>query len=289
MILKIAGWYIEIDCSTEVAQCFPNWEPFLVNDEIIPDNYLLCRIHTGVSLPVETSAPILTNQLEERLLSLWIYPSFCYIHIAFDGGRGYSLRADRDWRHVTIDWTFSDMLSCQALNDFLMISYVYSAAFHDTIMIHASSVVIDGEGCAFIGPSGVGKSTHSRLWLDHIPHARLLNDDQPILRRMPDGRVYIYGSPWSGKTFCYHNEGALLKSLFFMQQAVKNRAFRLSSLETFGRLLESVSAVIRDSRSFAGISDTLAYVAGNVPAYLLQNRPDKDAALMSARLMSCSD
>lgn len=35
----------------------------------------------------------------------------------------------------------------------------------------------------FLGESGTGKSTHTRLWLENIPGSRLLNDDSPVLRR----------------------------------------------------------------------------------------------------------
>ena len=105
------------------------------------------------------------------------------------------------------------------LNDFIMISFIYSAAFHGGALIHASCIAIDDKGVAFVGPSGIGKSTHSQLWLKHIPGARLLNDDQPILRLMPGGEVMLFGSPWSGKTSCYINEGVRLETIFRMEQA----------------------------------------------------------------------
>ena len=72
-------------------------------------------------------------------------------------------------------------------------------SFAGVVLIHASCVALDEEGVAFIGPSGIGKSTHSGLWLKHIPGTRLLNDDQPALRLcfLPadnDGaRGYWYG------------------------------------------------------------------------------------------------
>ena len=60
-----------------------------------------------------------------------------------------------------------------------------------------------------MGKSGTGKSTHSRLWLENVPGATLLNDDNPIVRLTLVGAI-VYGSPWSGKTPCYKNESAPL-------------------------------------------------------------------------------
>jgi hypothetical protein len=142
-------------------------------------------------------------------------------------------------------------------------------------------VAVHENGCAFVGPSGIGKSTHSRLWLQHIPGARLLNDDQPVLRLHPDGTVMLYGSPWSGKTTCYHNEGVRLKALFFMQQAMENRLTRLSGIETFQQLMKATSLMGRDTITFQAISQTQATICGAVPAYRFQNQPTEEAAALS--------
>jgi hypothetical protein len=142
-------------------------------------------------------------------------------------------------------------------------------------------VAVQEQGCAFIGPSGIGKSTHSRLWLQHIPGARLLNDDQPVLRLHPDGTVMLYGSPWSGKTTCYHNEGVRLKALFFMQQASENAITRLSGIETFQQLMKATSLMGRDTITFQAISQTQAAICGAVPAYRFQNQPTEEAAALS--------
>ena len=129
--------------------------------------------------------------------------------------------------------------------------------------------------------SGIGKSTHSRLWTRYIPGAWLLNDDQPVLRCMPDGSVRIYGSPWSGKTFCYENQSARLRALFFMEQASANRLLPVSRVEAFRKLMAATSLIGRDALTFSAISETQACIAGAVPGFILENRPEKAAALLS--------
>jgi hypothetical protein len=51
-----------------------------------------------------------------------------------------------------------------------------------TAAIHASVIIHENQAVLFLGESGTGKSTHTRLWLENIPGTRLLNDDSPILR-----------------------------------------------------------------------------------------------------------
>ena len=43
--------------------------------------------------------------------------------------------------------------------------------------IHSSTIVCKGKANLFLGESGTGKSTHTRLWLNNIEGSRLLNDD----------------------------------------------------------------------------------------------------------------
>ncbi|RZF61691.1 hypothetical protein [Sphingobacterium corticibacterium] len=64
----------------------------------------------------------------------------------------------------------------------LMVTYGQAVLSFSTILLHASVIEQDGQGYAFLGKSGTGKSTHSRLWLLHIPNAALLNDDNPAIR-----------------------------------------------------------------------------------------------------------
>ena len=50
-----------------------------------------------------------------------------------------------------------------ALDNALMLLFAMSTAALDTLEIHSSVTMCDGKGYAFLGKSGTGKSTHSRL------------------------------------------------------------------------------------------------------------------------------
>ena len=102
---------------------------------------------------------------------------------------------------VYVQSSRAERLSKFALDNALMLMYAAGTIGEDTLLIHASVIMNDDEGFVFLGRSGTGKSTHSRLWLENIEGSQLLNDDNPVVRKI-DGQVRVFGSPWSGKTPC---------------------------------------------------------------------------------------
>ena len=280
MRLSIAGLLVDVAVDASVVEALPNLHPFVVScgDEASA----ICEIHTGQHIQGEEVPPVLTSHSEEKTIRVWFKPDACKLSLYSPRtDRTYWLQADRHWCTVQTDWIPDSFEAYVCLNDILMIAFVYRSAFYHTVTVHASAVAVQEQGCIFVGPSGIGKSTHSRLWLQHIPGACLLNDDQPVLRLHPDGTVRLYGSPWSGKTSCYHNEGVRLKAIFFMQQALENHLTRLSGIETFQQLMKATSLMGRDTLTFKAISQTQAVVCGAVPAYRFQNRPTGEAAALS--------
>ena len=196
--------------------------------------------------------------------------------------RQYTMWVRDDWQTFSVDIPVWDEYAYIALNELLMIVFIYSSAKRDTIFIHSSAIKYGNEAVSFIGHSGVGKSTHSRLWLTYIESSELLNDDQPALR-IHKGKVMIYGTPWSGKTPCYKNESAVLKAFFFMQQALDNKAIPMEPMQAFQQLLASCSMIQDERVSFNRIINTLSKVVALVPSFTLQNRPEEAAALLSFR------
>lgn len=89
-------------------------------------------------------------------------------------------------------------------------------------MLHSSAVVVDGYAYLFSADSGTGKSTHTRLWLEHFGEkAFIINDDKPVLR-CENGEWYVYGTPWSGKTNLNVNAKAKLGAIVFLERSQNN-------------------------------------------------------------------
>ena len=159
----------------------------------------------------------------------------------------------------------------------LMISFAFAGSFHQTLLIHASTVLNSGYGYAFTAKSGTGKSTHTALWMKHIPGTELMNDDNPIVRVIGD-EVFIYGSPWSGKTPCYRQIKAPLGAVTRIDRAKQNSIEKLSPIEAFASLLPSCSTMKWDEDIFNGICNTVTRVVEITNSYILHCLPDQEAA-----------
>ena len=164
------------------------------------------------------------------------------------------------------------------LNNSLMLLYAFSTANKGALEMHSSVIMQGGKGFLFLGKSGTGKSTHSRLWLKYIPGSELLNDDNPILRLMPDGSARVYGSPWSGKTPCYKAQDVPVGAVVRLSQAPENCITRLTLVQAYASLMASASS-FRPLKELAdGWHHTLEGLASCVPCYHLDCLPDQAAA-----------
>lgn len=151
----------------------------------------------------------------------------------------------------------------------------------NTVAIHTSTIVCAGKAVLFLGESGTGKSTHTRLWREHIEGAFLLNDDSPIIRII-DGKPWVYGSPWSGKTPCYKNESYPLAACVRLSQAPYNQIKKLSIAQGYGALHPSCPPNFAYSDElYDYISDFLGSLLSAVPVYHLACLPDAAAARLS--------
>lgn len=149
------------------------------------------------------------------------------------------------------------------------------------VAVHSSVIVYSGEAVMFLGESGTGKSTHTRLWRETILGAELLNDDSPYVR-VHDGRLYAYGSPWSGKTACYRNESYPVRGVVRLSQAPYNAIHRLPGVRAIGALLPSLPpAFAFDAQAEDAIMATLSEIITHTKVYHLECLPDAAAARLS--------
>lgn len=250
-----------------------NYVPFRIQEEEVSS--LLFEVSFR-NLPEIKGKLTRSYQVDQIALFIYLAKDGCDVIARSDNGKEYKFRARRQWTKIEMDLTFEDKEEYGILNYLLMLAFIYSSSLRDTVLVHASCIRCNDWAVAFLGHSGVGKSTHSRLWLEHIEGASLLNDDQPAVRLI-DGVAYIYGTPWSGKTHCYKNERACLKALFLMEQADKNEIKTLSPFVAFRRLLASCSMMQEERMTFNCIVKTLVAIAENIQVCELKNKPEREA------------
>lgn len=187
------------------------------------------------------------------------------------------LQVSPDFKQAVIATRGEDTSRTFAVNNALMLMYTFASADKGTLLVHASVIKNDGRGYLFLGKSGMGKSTHSSLWLKHIAGSELLNDDNPVVRVGEEGAT-VYGSPWSGKTPCYKNECARINAFVQIKQKPENRIARELTLRAFAVLLPSMSTMKWDKHVHGHICDSVAKLIEKVPLYTLGCRPEKEAA-----------
>lgn len=165
----------------------------------------------------------------------------------------------------------------QVLTSLIRIVYAQAVLTRQAISVHASVVVKDQKAFLFMGKSGTGKSTHSRLWLRSVPGCQLLNDDNPIVV-MTDNGPWVFGSPWSGKTPCYENRQYPIEGIVRLQQAERNRLVLCKDVEAFALLLPGCSVIRKEHRLVNALCSTLVRLVEQVRIGRMECRPDEEAA-----------
>jgi hypothetical protein len=197
-----------------------------------------------------------------------------YFEFQLWGRRAAYMLTDTSYREAQV---VLDRERLFGINNALMVMYALATANSQTALFHSSVVSCDGKGYMFLGKSGTGKSTHSSLWLKHIAGTELVNDDNPVVRQLPDG-IYVFGSPWSGKTPCYRNVSYPVGGIVQLSQAPYNKIRRLRPLEAYAALVPSISGKRWDAAVADGLHETENLLAGHVAVWHLDCLPDVDAA-----------
>lgn len=155
----------------------------------------------------------------------------------------------------------------------------------NTLLLHGSTVGVDGAAYLFTAPCGTGKSTHTRFWRENFgPNAVMVNDDKTFLWISPEG-VFAYGSPWSGKHGLHSNICLPLKGICFLRRGAED-LIRQVKPEDYIRELRHQSLIPEDSCGRAKALALVDALAQNVPLWEMECRKNPEAALVSYRAMS---
>ena len=96
------------------------------------------------------------------------------------------------------------------------------------VSIHAAAVALDGQALLFTGPSGIGKSTRAKVWIDTLG-AELISGDRPLLNVET---MEILGVPWDGKEQCFRNTRLPLGAICEVYRAESPRVRRLTPAQS---------------------------------------------------------
>lgn len=284
---QIAEHYfrLELEDISLIPELMPSYKPFEV--EHVDDGECLFTLRLGVEVGVPEQAKY--QSLYWEGIHCRVYESE-YALLASLGRQAERprcyLRANKEMSVWDCDLRLQSLDEAYYLRSFIIAAYGLSSAYRSTLKLHASCIELGGQALLFLGESGTGKSTHSRLWLEHIPGATLLNDDEPILRLFDDGSVRVYGAPWSGSTDCYRQASAELKGIVRLYQAPENRLSRIGGIDAFSAMTISTASFPLDKRHFALVQSLIFDLLERIPVYALECRPDREALSLTEALLS---
>ncbi len=140
---------------------------------------------------------------------------------------------------------------------------------------HASVIAYNGAAVMFAAKSGVGKSTHSELWKEHLS-AEIINGDHAIVRII-DGCPVVFGSPWSGTSPYKKRTSAPLRAIVLLEQSDKNTISRLDLLSASRGFLPHCYISYWNEISATCSLRHIDTVLHTIPVYHLMCLPNKEA------------
>ena len=152
---------------------------------------------------------------------------------------------------------------------------------YDGAVFHGAVIEFLGKAYLITARSGVGKTTHVRLWQQKYgDKVQILNGDKPILRIM-NGKVYACGTPWRGKEGYGKNEIRELCGIAFLERGKENSYTELSPKDATVKFMGQIymnkansAVILRTLR----ISDK---ILSQVPLFEFSCNMDTEAAEMA--------
>ena len=118
--------------------------------------------------------------------------------------------------------------------------FIFSLFLEKNILsIHSALLECDGKGILIAAPSGVGKTTHARLWRD-TKNALILNGDRAACYQK-DGKWMAFGTPWCGTSGESINRQVPVKALVLLRRGACNEIIPMQPMEILTQLLPLIT------------------------------------------------
>ncbi|MBO4433395.1 MAG: hypothetical protein J5852_07690 [Clostridia bacterium] len=146
----------------------------------------------------------------------------------------------------------------------------------NAFLMHGAVVGLGGKAYMFTAPSGVGKSTHIRFWLETFKDAFIINGDKPILKFEGD-KVYACGTPWAGKEGLNKNVSLPLCDICILTRGTENEITPIPFSKVYPLIIQQTYRPYEEDK----IIKTMQYIKDlgeKVNFYLLKCNLQKTAA-----------
>lgn len=280
----IAGFDIMIStyCNLCLDMALPSFVPFK-SERPVGDSFIFrCNVFLLEDGSSEDMKGILVDESQNEMGIIRLY----------EHKKGYMLAVKtnlrNEWHYMIADKQFRSIMiytriyGKNEINEFsslLRIAFSQSIIKYEAVSVHAAAVYSGNISYLFMGESGIGKSTHAQLWIDNIPGTKLLNDDNPVIRIIGND-IYVYGTPWSGKTACYKNMFFRIGGIVRLRKCISNIFFPLKNVDAFISVYPGCSVLSYDTNLSNILYDTLIKICQTITVGRLACRPDRDAVLL---------
>lgn len=224
----------------------------------------------------------------------------------------------RPYRRLLIDFNFTQGTLQMSRECFAVVPYqpdpleypldellvMHRLTQEKAIELHGSGIVrSNGEGNLFLGHSGAGKSTTTRLWTA-VEGVEVLSDDRIIVRRdeagkkagiprlrdrsaLPNGRsagddngktrMRMYGTPWHGEAMFASPNSAPLTRIFVLEHGFGNVITALSPSHAVAELFARSFVPFHRHEYVDSALEFLQELVNAVPVYRYAFEPDQRA------------
>ena len=149
----------------------------------------------------------------------------------------------------------------------------------DGCLLHGVLMEMDGRGILVCAHSGVGKSTHARMWQQAFgaDKCQIVNGDKPLIRKI-DGQIYGYGTPWCGKEGIYQNRKVKITDILMIQRGETNQATPLAKEDALGLLMHQLYVPEHSIAARMGVLDLASDLLSSTRIYQVTCTPTEEAA-----------
>lgn len=148
----------------------------------------------------------------------------------------------------------------------------------DLLTLHSALVENQGNAFAICADSGIGKTTHARIWRDTY-HALIVNGDRSTLQITKDG-AQAYSLPWSGTSGEQINRKVPMKAIVILERGSRNEAKRIYGMEAFQAVLPHIIYPNWEREMVGRCLDQIDLLLQFVPVIRLKCLPNQNAAFV---------
>lgn len=156
------------------------------------------------------------------------------------------------------------------------------------MLVHSSAIVCDGKAYLFSAASGVGKSTHTRLWLRQFgDRVHIMNDDKPVVRLYED-EVIVHGTPFDGGSGIALNESYPLGAIVFVERGERNSVRVPTDAEVIQNLYFQTAHMV-GAKTAEMMLENFDLLIGRARFYVLTCNMEPEAAVVAYRAIIHSE